>query len=80
LINPDILTSAEIKDFEQIPDGCKNHRICIGVFVRHNIHHGWYKLHSLGKEPDPDHPRLKDAKNVRDTYIFCGRLQVRSVE
>jgi hypothetical protein len=76
LVNKNILTRAELKDFGHFRDDSRIcFRVCIGVFVRHCIHHGWYKLHSLGKGPDPDHPRLKDTRNVQETYIFGGKLQ-----
>jgi hypothetical protein len=71
LVNNEILTRAEIKDFGWMRENIKT---CIGVFVRHAINHGPYRLSSLGTAPDPDHQRPKD---VHDSYIFCGKLAMR---
>jgi hypothetical protein len=74
LANPDILSRAEIADFGFFRD---NHAICIQVFVRHYINHGDYQLHSLGKDPDPDHPRRTVTEEYQDTYVYAGKLAMR---
>jgi hypothetical protein len=71
LVNPGILTRAETMDFGWMR---REIDMCIGVFVRHAMRHGTYKLWSLGTEPDPDHPRRKLTEEDQDTYIYGGKL------
>ncbi|KAF1916664.1 hypothetical protein BDU57DRAFT_574831 [Ampelomyces quisqualis] len=74
LVNPDILSRAEIADFGFLRD---SHAICIQVFVRHFIRHGEYKLHSFGKDPDPLYPRRILTEEYQDSYIFAGKLAMK---
>ena len=71
LINPSMMTSAEMDDYSWIRDEPDT---CITIFVRHAIRHGTFKLHSLGTNPDPDHPRRKVHD---DTYIYGGKFAAR---
>jgi hypothetical protein len=77
LINKEILTRAEIKDFGWVRSKWP---WCVGIFVRHAINHGPYPLASLGKEPNRNHVRNKAKKpEDEDIYIYCGRLAVKYV-
>ncbi|KAH4936480.1 hypothetical protein HBI39_113120 [Parastagonospora nodorum] len=74
LINKDILTRAEIKDFGWIRTKWP---WCVGVLVRHALNHGPYPLATLDKEPHPDHVRQKVKKpEDQDIYVYCGRLAI----
>jgi hypothetical protein len=73
-VNRDILSRAEIDDFGTLRD---QRDVCIGVFVRHAIVHGNYKLHTLGTSPSPDQPRRPVTEVNHDTYIFGGKLAMR---
>jgi hypothetical protein len=48
--------------------------LCVAMFVRHQMAKGTYPLFSLGKEPDPDHPRKEITEENTDTYIAWGSL------
>jgi hypothetical protein len=74
LINKEILTRAEIQDFGWLREDTKT---CIGVFVRHAMYHGKYKLHSMGTAPDPDGSRLADTTDVQDAYIYGAKLSMK---
>jgi hypothetical protein len=71
LVNPDIMTTAELEDFGFVRDDV---RLCIAVFIRHAVRHGTYRLWSLGVNPDPDHPRRSLEPKEMDKYIYGGRL------
>ncbi|KAH7406610.1 hypothetical protein DE146DRAFT_398114 [Phaeosphaeria sp. MPI-PUGE-AT-0046c] len=71
LINPQILTDAETKDIGELRD---DKSLCVAVFVRHFLNHGPYKLHSLGHEPDPDHPRHKTSVEDPQKHIYGGKM------
>jgi hypothetical protein len=74
LVNKEIMTRAEMQDFGWLRDDTKT---CIGIFVRHALYHGLYKLHSMGKALDPDGSRLEDTSDVQDTYIYGGKLSMK---
>ncbi|KAH8719133.1 hypothetical protein GQ44DRAFT_762187 [Phaeosphaeriaceae sp. PMI808] len=71
LVNPEILTKAELDDIGWLRADV---RLCIAIFVRHAVRHDTYKLFSLGKESNPDHPRRKLNEEEKDTYVFGGKF------
>ncbi|KAL5116318.1 hypothetical protein ACEQ8H_005776 [Pleosporales sp. CAS-2024a] len=76
LINKEVLTRAEIQDFGWLRDKAD---WCVGVLVRHAMHHGAYPLATLGKEPNRDLARRKSlGPDEQDSYMYGGKLAVRS--
>jgi hypothetical protein len=71
LVNPGIMTQAEMDDFSWIrnePD------MCVQIFLRYLRDNGRFPLSSLGSHSHPDHPR---RVNPGDAWIYGGRFAAR---